>query len=148
MPTIRVDQDVFAWLQSLARPLEDSPNSVLRRVAGFENSSIRDAEQSVNATLPKSKHLRIASSASTKFERVTGDQLRKLWKVPVKHALYHRDGTFFENLVQFPGALFDWHGYVVFDTEQEYNDCSHLYRGRKLNVPGGIASIPGYVRKR
>jgi hypothetical protein len=33
MPTIRIDDEVYAWLQSLARPFEDNPNSVLRRIA-------------------------------------------------------------------------------------------------------------------
>ena len=33
MPTIRIDDEVYAWLQNLARPFEDTPNSVLRRVA-------------------------------------------------------------------------------------------------------------------
>jgi len=33
MPTIRIDDEVYAWLQNLARPFEDTPNSVLRRIA-------------------------------------------------------------------------------------------------------------------
>lgn len=36
-PTIRIDNDVYAWLQSQARPFEDTPNSVLRRVAGLDS---------------------------------------------------------------------------------------------------------------
>src|SRR2546427_414715 len=36
MPTIRVDNDVWEWLKRNARPLEDTPNSVLRRVAGLD----------------------------------------------------------------------------------------------------------------
>lgn len=32
MPTIRVDDDVFAGLQSLASPFVDTPNSVIRRL--------------------------------------------------------------------------------------------------------------------
>jgi hypothetical protein len=31
MPTIRVDEDVYAWLQRRAKPFVDTPNSVLRR---------------------------------------------------------------------------------------------------------------------
>jgi len=33
MPTIRIDEEVYAWLQTQARPFEDTPNTVLRRVA-------------------------------------------------------------------------------------------------------------------
>jgi DNA-directed RNA polymerase subunit alpha len=36
--TIRVDDEVFAWLQKKAIALVDSPNSVLRRVAGIDVS--------------------------------------------------------------------------------------------------------------
>jgi DNA-directed RNA polymerase subunit alpha len=36
--TIRVDDEVFAWLQKKAVALVDSPNSVLRRVAGIDVS--------------------------------------------------------------------------------------------------------------
>lgn len=36
MPTIRIDDEVYEWLQKMARPFEDTPNSVLRRVAGLE----------------------------------------------------------------------------------------------------------------
>jgi len=34
--TIRVDDDVYGWLQARAKPFEDSPNSVLRRVIGLD----------------------------------------------------------------------------------------------------------------
>lgn len=35
-PTIRIDDEVYAWLQSQAKPFEDTPNSVLRRISGLE----------------------------------------------------------------------------------------------------------------
>jgi negative regulator of replication initiation len=35
MPTIRIDQDVWVFLQSKAKPFEDSPNDVLRRELGL-----------------------------------------------------------------------------------------------------------------
>ena len=34
-PTIRIDDEVYAWLQSQARPFEDTPNTVLRRIGGL-----------------------------------------------------------------------------------------------------------------
>ena len=36
MPTIRIDDEVYTWLQNLARPFEDTPNSVLRRIAKLD----------------------------------------------------------------------------------------------------------------
>lgn len=35
-PTIRIDDEVYAWLQGQARPFDDTPNSVLRRLAKLE----------------------------------------------------------------------------------------------------------------
>jgi len=34
-PTIRIDDEVYAWLQKQANAFEDTPNTVLRRVAGL-----------------------------------------------------------------------------------------------------------------
>lgn len=47
MPTIRIDDQVYAWLQGQARPFEDTPNSVLRRIAGLEEEM--KVEQSTKA---------------------------------------------------------------------------------------------------
>jgi hypothetical protein len=39
VPTIRIDDEVYAWLQQQAtRPFEDTPNTVLRRIAGLDAS--------------------------------------------------------------------------------------------------------------
>jgi len=39
MPVLRVDDDVWSWLKNQATPFEDTPNSVLRRVAGLDNKT-------------------------------------------------------------------------------------------------------------
>jgi len=41
MPTIRIDGEVYGWLQSQARPFEDTPNTVLRRIANLCITSVR-----------------------------------------------------------------------------------------------------------
>ena len=38
-PTIRIDDEVYTWLQSQARPFEDTPNSVLRRISGLADGA-------------------------------------------------------------------------------------------------------------
>lgn len=43
MPTIRIDDQVYEWLQKQARPFEDTPNSVLRRIARLDNQSIQSS---------------------------------------------------------------------------------------------------------
>jgi hypothetical protein len=43
-PTIRVDDEVYRWLQSQAVPFEDSPNSVLKRLAGLDQQPVPGGE--------------------------------------------------------------------------------------------------------
>jgi len=43
-PTIRIDDDVYAWLQGQAKPFEDTPNSVLRRIAELDRSAESEKE--------------------------------------------------------------------------------------------------------
>lgn len=141
MPTIRIDDEVWAWLKRHAQPFEDTPNSVLRRLAGLETG--RPSSSSQRAHPPTDK----ASSGRSR-RGLTGRQLNIEWKVGALHALYHQDGNYFNHLRYFPGALFDPRGYVVFKSEQEYKKSPHLQHGAQLHVPNGISSIPSYVRVR
>lgn len=138
MPTIRIDNEVYNWLKSLATPFEDSPNSVLRQVAGLESRSSQPPSTGPDlGTIKKKKESRM---------QITGKFLAQKHNLRVHHALYHWEGTFYENLNRFPGALCDPNGYVIFTTENDYYKCSHLRITKKTNVPYGIARIPGYQR--
>ena len=78
--------------------------------------------------------------------RITGKYLNGLWGVGAKHALYREDGVWYHPLEEFPGALFDKNGYVVFQNREGYISSPYLQHAHDLHVPSGIASIPGYVR--
>jgi hypothetical protein len=56
MPTIRLDDDVFNGLKSLAEPFTDTPNSVIRRLLEERGAlpSIRTASESPGDTSKKS----------------------------------------------------------------------------------------------
>jgi len=86
------------------------------------------------------------STRTLENRALNGRELNKKWGVGVRHALYHKDGHWYNNLERFPGALFDPNGYLKFETEQEYKDCSQISVGEETNVHGGISSIPGYIR--
>lgn len=43
MPQIRIDDEVYAWLQGQAKPFDDTPNSVLRRLAGLDDGKPAEA---------------------------------------------------------------------------------------------------------
>jgi hypothetical protein len=77
-----------------------------------------------------------------------GIECRELWKIPAEHVLYREDGTFYMPLERFPGALCDANGYILFKTERDYKECPQLRIGVRVDVPKGIAQIPGYVRAR
>ncbi len=144
MPTIRIDNDVYSWLKSQAVPFEDNPNSVLRRFAGLDANKGVDT----NDVTKEKGESEMVTGLIRRGRQITGKYLKELWKVDVTHALYHRDGTWFENLREFPGALFDFSGYVIFKTEQEYNESPYINIGQQLNVHNGISSIPGYKKMR
>jgi 5-methylcytosine-specific restriction protein A len=154
-PTIRIDDEVYSWLQNNARPFEDTPNTVLRRIAGLdrgkdsqqmEGNNHAEATQKGRDTEDSLMRVR-AQGAGRGRIGLDGKQLNDEWGVGARHALFSRDGNWYENLERFPGALFDLNGYVLFKTEQEYRKCPQIHIGKKTNVRGGISSIPGYVRK-
>jgi hypothetical protein len=70
------------------------------------------------------------------------------WGIGAVQAFYHRDGTWFNRLGRFPGALCDPNGYVRFETEAEYLNCPHIEVRVQTNVHEGISQIPHYVRMR
>jgi hypothetical protein len=76
---------------------------------------------------------------------MTGSSLNDEWGIGAQHALYHREGTWYQNLTRFPGALCDPHGYVRFETEHAYLHSPYVRVTQETNVPGGISSLPDYV---
>jgi hypothetical protein len=79
----------------------------------------------------------------------SGRNLNSKWKVGAHHALYSVDGTFYNMLRRFPGALFDSKGYILFKTQTEFNLylVMHFYHSSdKINCPKGISSLPAYKR--
>jgi 5-methylcytosine-specific restriction enzyme A len=79
------------------------------------------------------------------MRRLSGRHLNELWQVGARHALYREDGRWYHQLVDFPGALFDANGYVIFETDKDYLESPHLQIQQHIHVPGGISTIPGYA---
>lgn len=78
--------------------------------------------------------------------QITGKFLKDLWGIPAKHVLYSYDGSWYHQLVTFPGALCDSEGYVLFPTERDFHNSPFLRIKQDVGCPGGIRVIPGYVR--
>ena len=154
MPTIRIDDEVYAWLQKQARPFEDTPNSVLRRIANIECPVVTDPARSrpENVDDVTVEPAMSETSSTTKLQNrnsgrrpplANARRLSQEWNVRVRHALFHRDGCWYNNLERFPGALFDPDGYVRFETEEQYLNSQYLNVSKQTNVPNSISSIPG-----
>jgi hypothetical protein len=85
----------------------------------------------------------------TNEDRITGEKLNKEWGVGAAHPLYKREGNWYHLLERFPGALFDFHGYILFPTQEDYENCDALTISEHIHVGGnGISSIPGYRKMR
>jgi hypothetical protein len=140
-PTIRIDDAVWEWLKSHARPFEDTPNSVLRRLAGLDSLNDPSKEQ----TLPhRSKGAVVGTLESKLGRRVTGELLNRTHSLGARHALYHKDGTFYERLTAFPGVLCDGRGYVSYETSDHFERDPQLEIGQKVNIPRGLSSHPRF----
>jgi 5-methylcytosine-specific restriction enzyme A len=77
---------------------------------------------------------------------MNGKILNQKWDVRAKHALYRKTGDWYHRLKDFPGALFDANGYVLFKDENEFLSSSYLQIKDDVHVPNGISNIPNYTR--
>jgi len=143
MPTIRIDDQVYAWLKSQAVPFDDTPNSVLRRIAELDKPGVGSAASTCDAS---DRSLGEKGSSRRRKPLITGDRLKQRWKLPVLQARFHRDGTWYEVPDRFPAALCDCDGYIIFETEDEFRSRPGIKVGKQVNVDGGISSLAGYLR--
>lgn len=60
---------------------------------------------------------------------MTGEKLNEKWDIGAQQARYRETGDWFMPLERFPGALCDAHGFVRFETRQEYESCAYLQIG-------------------
>ena len=152
MPVLRVDDEVWKWLQGRARPFEDTPNSVLRRVAALDPES--PAAQLPPVVAKQAASQRAATGANAELGSVTpksngarpltGKSLNLRYKLGARHALYHKDGMWFERLARFPGVYCDTRGYVRFENELQFVNDPRLAVGDKVNIRQTLASHPHY----
>jgi hypothetical protein len=74
--------------------------------------------------------------------------LNEKWNVGALQSNYRKDGSWYHCLTKFPGALFDEHGYIRFETQQDYESCPDLKINYKTNHTNPrrrtIKTITGY----
>lgn len=86
---------------------------------------------------------------------ITGKALAKQHKIHARHALYRKTGDWYHVLRDFPGALFDAQGYLLFDDKKAYEAFTQGSLGpgvtqnknsNTLRIRNGIAGLMSYVR--
>lgn len=81
--------------------------------------------------------------------RKTGEYLNEKWGIGARQARYskahnERDHRWYMHLTEFPGALCDDKGFVLFETEDEYMNCDGLTQREHCHAYDGISSLTGY----
>jgi hypothetical protein len=156
-PTIRIDDEVYKWLQSQAVPFDDSPNSVLRRIAGLDDTRQKHVSRGIlpepagSSLVPltaPSAILRARRRNGQRDRLARGNKLIVRWKIPARQARFRRDGTWFAPLTRFPAALCDCTGYVVFETAADLALYPYIkvHPSGQITAERGISIIPGYVK--
>jgi hypothetical protein len=85
-----------------------------------------------------------------------GKRLNSVYRIGAAHALFRADGTFYMQLERFPGVLLDQSGFVLFNTEVEFDGAVKAGYLRlsgptaadhkmRINVPDSISAMPNYV---
>lgn len=164
MPVVRIRDATWDRLKKWAEPLEDSADDAIRRVLDVAEHHLHDSMAAAPPPMALPDHkpddknernreegaMQTSRTMLGKFpqpRRLSGKKLKQQWDIPARQVLAHRDGTFFEVPTNFPCALCDADGYLLFETEPALRNSSYLKIGKKLNVPGGIHRIPGYLRQ-
>ena len=102
--------------------------------------------------IQKHSHNRVQAVKCTREREgkavITGEGLRNKYKIAAVQGRYRENGYWYHPLNRFPGVLFDANGYVLFETESQYENCAAVKKGpdpNHIHVSGGIASLPFYV---
>lgn len=72
-------------------------------------------------------------------------EINTLFNLNANHIYYFHQGNWYHNLKRFPGILVDKHGYVKFETKEDYDTSPYLQHGLRLHIRNGISSIPQYI---
>jgi lysyl-tRNA synthetase class 1 len=119
-------------------------------VYGLANAVMMIDGKLARASSPKRRKKQVTKPKVKAIPGLSGKKLNMEWDVGALHALYNKDGSWYHKLTDFPGALFDPNGYILFKTRESYENFSGLSFGTTNNVhiPSTIERLPGYVRRR
>ena len=76
----------------------------------------------------------------------TGKKLRGAWSIPAMRVYFHQDGDFYEVPIEFPAALCDMNGCILFKSREEMTVTRGVSVTSKVHIPDGISSLDGYKK--
>lgn len=153
---IRIDDEVWSWLQSQATPFVDTPNSVLRRLANLDQAAelsptegppfneSRGFQRARDSQPHSEDQTERGQDVAAKRNTNMGRKLNRALGLNANHALFRESGTWYNNLERFPGVLFDSHGYLWIESKAAYDRQSKFHIGKELTIRDGIRNVPGY----
>jgi hypothetical protein len=92
---ISVDDEVYAMLESIAKPFVDTPNSVLRRVLGLPTGEADSGSEAVSsASSPRKRRSSRKQPASRRTRLPKGELLPESeYELPILHSISERGGA-------------------------------------------------------
>ena len=153
MHEIRIDDDILKILVDTAvgerRPFA-THNEILRILLGLDHPSDSDMA-SASTTPDKSDPYREPlstipdSQGSTRTHQRIGPRLLREHGLTAKKGYFSKTGVPYSRPDVLPAVLFDPDGYLMVNDESSMVNSPHINVGKRVSIPGGISSVPGYV---
>lgn len=147
MPKIDVDNEVMEELQKRAigsGRMYMSANEVLRWVLKLGPSdrplSLGTQFSNSNEHMPKKR--RTGSGSVMLKEHIDSGEIHS----GVRQGYYHRDGRSFGKPREYPVAFFGPAGFVIVNSEEEFESPYFRGRSNSFSVPNGVENLPEYVQ--
>ena len=163
MPSIKIDDDVQRALaeKALERRLDlfsiDTPNLVLRSLLSLneqrEWAPAPNPLASVPGPLPASSVSKAGAAGGagavltgTGLSRLKiGSRLLRDHGLPCAKGYFSKTGVPYQKPNGFPAVFFDKDGYCILDNEEFMLSSPGINVGKRVSIPKGLNSLPGYV---
>jgi hypothetical protein len=78
--------------------------------------------------------------------KISGLSLARKWGLVIKQARYSKWGNWYESLTDYPAALLDANGYVLFPNENALRSNPKIKITKQINISSRISSLSDYVQ--
>lgn len=153
MHEIRVDDDVMKRLEDAAiqerRPFA-THNEILRILLGMDQSPgldvvpVSPAPDNADSDKEPARTIIVSNDIMRTHQRI-GPRLLREHGLTAKKGYFSKTGVPYARPDSFPAVLFDPDGYVIVNDESAMRNNPYINVGKRVSIPGGISSVPGYV---